>query len=290
MPSNFIAQIIQQLLVATQDPQHAEQEAWWLLEAITNKSRTDLLARNYRITQEEQAQLAHAIKQRVVNHKPLQYILGDVPFCGLTMRIRPPILIPRPETEEWVTWLIEGYQKAAITTFTALDLCTGSGCIALALAKHFPHATILGVDINPEAIKLADENKQANNLNNVTFLTSDLYENLPTDVSCNLIVSNPPYLAPEEYQQLEADVRNWEDERAFVGGSDGMIFYHRILSQAAQWLQPSMAKKLPQVVMEIGPAQEEHLEPLLKQLNITAYIIHRDLQGRQRWISLSLSS
>ncbi len=289
---NEIKQLIPQLLPACKTPDLAEQEAWWLLEAVTQKSKSELLSRHLPLNQEQRAQLASCIAQRVQEHKPLQYILGSVPFCGLTIKVAPPILIPRPETEEWVTWLIELYQKAGITTFTALDLCTGTGCIGLALAKHFPSATVLGLDLNEDAITLANENKRINNLSNISFITSDLYQNVPTEFTCNLIVSNPPYLSADEYNDLDVDVQKWEDRNALVGNDNGMIFYRQIVDQAAQFIRPLSPshKTLPNLILEIGPAQEDRIEQLMAELRIAKYTIHKDLQGKNRWISLAANT
>jgi release factor glutamine methyltransferase len=293
MPAHTIKKLILKLLPACQNPVLAEQEAWWLLEAVTHKSKFELLLIGHLdIGQDARALLDAMIEKRVHEHQPLQYILGTVPFCGLTIHVRPPILIPRPETEEWVSWLIESYKQAGITTFTALDLCTGSGCIGLALAKHFPHATVLGIDLNPEAIELANINKSANNLTNISFTTSNMFSNLPANSTYDLIVSNPPYLSPEEYQALDKEVLIWEDKNALVGEQDGMFFYHEILQRAPLFLRPTSPDKktVPNIVMEIGPAQEIHLEQMLKTLHLAKYAIARDLQGKQRWISLTIST
>lgn len=292
MPINIIKNVTQQLLPICKDPALAKQEAWWILQTVTHKSKSELLTNaQLTITQEQQDLLDAMVTQRIHEHKPLQYILGTVPFCGLTLHVQPPILIPRPETEEWVTWLVNLYHNTGVTRFTALDLCTGSGCIALALAKNFPQATILGIDINPAAVQLANINKEANSITNCSFITSDLYTKLPAEFTCDLIVSNPPYLAPQEYQQLDLSVKNWEDRNALVAGLDGMMFYHEILRQASRFLRPSKINPtLPNLVLEIGPAQDHQLEQLLQKFNITKYSINKDLQGKPRWLSLFVST
>jgi release factor glutamine methyltransferase len=277
--NNLIKQLIQQILPICKTPTLAEQEAWWLLEAVTHKSKSQVLNGHVTLTPQERDHLAILVTQRVREHKPLQYLLGSVPFCGLTINVRPPILIPRPETEEWVTWLIDVYHKAGIATFTALDLCTGTGCIGLALAKHFPLATVVGVDSNADAIALACENKCNNNLNNITFVTSNLYAALSSTFTSNLIVSNPPYLSSDEYDQLDADVRMWEDRDALVGGHNGMLFYREILQGVPKFLQP-----LPSLM------QDACLEQLLSELCITDYVLHTDMHGKRRWISFNLAS
>lgn len=287
----YFNQLVQQLLPASNNRILAEQEAWWLLEAVTRTNKSSLLSNPPTLTQQQLNILAAFITQRVKEHKPLQYVLENVPFCGLTIKVKPPILIPRPETEEWVTWLIDLYKKAGITDFTAIDACTGSGCIGSALAQHFPQAKIIGIDINPSAIDLANQNKHHLNLSNISFITADICKPLPQNVVGHLLVSNPPYLTPTEYTLLDPDVRQWEDRTALVGGHDGMLFYQTILNQAAKILQPltSRTVHLPNVIIEVGPAQDKMLEKLLASMHITTYAIHKDLQGNRRWIAITLS-
>lgn len=285
----YLKQLAQQLLPICKNQLLAEQEAWWLLEIVTQKTKHELLLSPFTLTNEQVSKLADLVTQRVQNHKPLQYIAGDTPFCGLTIKVQPPILIPRPETEEWTTWLIEQYKKAKVSKFTAVDLCTGTGCIGLALAKNFPQATVIGIDINPAAIALANENKAINKITNISFVTSDLFSALPSTFCCHMVVSNPPYLTPSEYNQLDPDVRAWEDRAALVGGHDGMLFYHQIFNQIPKLLQPlTPSAQLPNVVLEIGPAQEHQLNQLLNSLSSTTYTIHHDLQGKQRWLAITL--
>lgn len=287
MLTNIIKNIAQKLLPICQDQWLAEQEAWWLLESITHKSKAELIIGNITLTQEQQEKLDSLVARRVNAHEPLQYIVGSVPFCGLTIDVKSPILIPRPETEEWVTWVINQYKEVEDAQFTVLDLCTGSGCIALALAKSFPKATIIGVDLNPQAIRLANINKEKNNITNCSFITSDLYQKLPGNFTCNLIVSNPPYLTREEYQDLDPSVKIWEDRSALVADNNGMFFYHKILQEAPLFLRPiKTTSPLPNIIFEIGPAQEPLLSSLLTTGSIRAYTIHKDLQGKNRWLAL----
>ncbi|MFH0898163.1 MAG: HemK family protein methyltransferase, partial [bacterium] len=135
---------------------NAIQEAWWILEKLTNQSQASLVMAQTLILDEQQQQtLDHWISQRVDEKKPLQYILGSVPFCSLDILVQPPVLIPRPETEEMVCWLIDIIKKSSKTKISILDLCCGSGCIGLALAHALPEATVLGTDISPHAVCLA---------------------------------------------------------------------------------------------------------------------------------------
>ena len=281
---DLIRKISKKLEACCNEKLYAEQETWWLLEKVTNKSKANLLASdNIDLSEQQQKQLAEWVSQRVEEQKPIAYILGSVPFCNLEIKVRPPILIPRPETEEWVSWLIEEIKKHNITTFTALDLCCGSGCIGLALAKAFPKSKILGIDINPQAIKLSNENKEFNKTGNIDFIESNLYQKLSPDFKCDLIVSNPPYLAKSELDDLSSEVKKWEDKKALVAGDHGMDFYHKILKDARKFLNPT-DKSLPNIILEVGPAQKE-IASVFEKYNFHNFKQFKDLQGKLRWYS-----
>ncbi|MFA6535432.1 MAG: peptide chain release factor N(5)-glutamine methyltransferase [Candidatus Babeliales bacterium] len=279
----LIHNMASQLESCCKDKINAEQEAWWLVEKLTNKSKTWLLSNpNRSFSASEQEQLTQWIIDRVQHNKPLAYILGSVPFCDLEILVKPPILIPRPETEEWVSWLIEQLKQANFTKFIALDLCCGSGCIGLAIAKAFPKSKIIGIDINPEAIKLSIENKNHNKIENIDFIQSDLFQNLPSNFSCNLIVSNPPYLAKQELANLDPDVKDWEDHMALVAQDEGMYFYHKIFTESPKFLLP-IESSIPQIVVEIGPAQRT-IENILPTYKFKNFILYKDMQHQGRWV------
>ena len=299
----LIQTVAAKLEACCSDAINAKQEAWWLLEKLTNKSKTGLLANpELQISDAQQAQLEQWVTDRVEHHKPLAYILGSVPFCGnatcgattcdLEILVKPPILIPRPETEEWVSWLIGQLKQANFTKFTAVDLCCGSGCIGLALAKAFPESKIIGIDISKDAINLSIENKIHNKIENIEFIQSDLYQNLPHDFRCDLVVSNPPYLAKQELAQLSPEVKDWEDHLALVAQDNGMYFYNRIFKESPRILNKTTANKIslnqinmsiPQIVVEIGPAQKT-IEPVLKSYKFKKFAVYNDMQHQKRWI------
>jgi release factor glutamine methyltransferase len=263
-------------------------EAWWLLEKITNQTKAELLALGTINLSPHQEQTLHQwITERVIYQKPLQYIVGSVPFCGLDVIVRPPILIPRPETEEWATWLINSLKLQEIKTpFTILDLCCGSGCIGLALAHAFPEVHVVGIDISQQALDLALENKKHNNISNITFVQSDMFENLPPDFYCDIIVSNPPYLAPEELIYTHPEVHRWEDHQALVSRHHGMYFYECIFENSLRYVQ-SKNYVFPQIIVEIGLAQQE-IDSLLKLYGFKNFEILYDQQGRPRWVAVHL--
>lgn len=259
-----------------------------LLQKLTAKTHAELLLKrnDLSLTPEQKQTLKQWTYQLDHKHKPLQYILGDVPFCNLTIQVKKPILIPRPETEEWCTWLIEKLQPIKNEQLRILDLCTGSGCIALALAKALPESTVIGIDINPEAISLANTNKKLNKIINVNFVQSNLYEKL-TRQTFDIIVSNPPYISENEYKELEPTVREWEDKKALVADAEGFAIHKKIIEHAKDFLRNNKLLEkynIPQIVMEFGKGQEEQMKHLLKAAGFTNIMVHKDLSDIYRWI------
>lgn len=265
-----------------------EQEAWWLLETLTEKSKSFLMAAGVmELSAEQEEQLDAWMKQRVIEKKPLQYIIGSVPFCDLTIAVRPPVLIPRAETEEMTSWIIDLIKQHNVTNLSILDLCTGSGCIVLALAKAFPLAKLVAIDCSDKAIELAQENKEGNNITNVTIIKSDLYTQLPQENQFDLIISNPPYLCQESYDFIDSQVRLWEDEGALKGGADGMKFYRKIAATASLYLKKNRGSSLPQLVFEIGIDQLD-IESMLAEEGFKDIRVIYDLSGKRRWAVASI--
>jgi len=267
---------------------NAQQEIWWMLEKITSKSKSQLLTqKTIDLSSAQSETLEQWLAQRVQEHKPLQYILGSVLFSGLEILVRPPILIPRPETEEMVEWVMKTFNRAfpSATPLKILDLCTGSGCIALALAHTFPNAQVVGIDIDPQAIALAQENKEHNHISNVTFIQSDLYQALKPEEKFDLIIANPPYISPQEYEALDVSVKNWEDRQALVAGQEGLAVYFAILEKASVYLKPRPQQV--QIIMELGTSSEP-IKQYAHRLGYLSVAIHHDMSGKPRWIAISI--
>jgi len=287
--TKLIQDLKQSLLPVCQTPHEAEQQAWWLLEELTKKNESALLTEDYfSLSEEQEKTLNQWIEQRTTNNKPIQYILGHVPFCDIDILVKPPILIPRPETEELTCWLIKKLEKLKDKKLNILDLCTGSGCIALALAKAFPNSNITGIDINPKAIELAQKNMVHNNIKNAVFLLSDFYSAL--DTKFDLIISNPPYIAQNEWDTLNPTITEWEDSKALITDNNGLFAFEEIIKNARDYLKENKDLKeqnIPQVTLEIGKGQESSVKALLSEENFENINIFRDLSGINRWIAAS---
>lgn len=236
----------------TPEKAHAEQIALWLCHAVSGISKALLrIEGDMRLSGTQKDQIIALVDRLITEDYPLQYLLGSVPFCGLDIMVEPPLLIPRPETEEWVARLIQEIESSDRSPRTILDLCTGTGCIALALAHKFPQAQVVGIDINPQAIACAQKNSEQNRITNAAFLVSDLYRAVE-NTQFDLIVANPPYIDGADVHTLAPRVRNFEDSRALVAEDQGYALIEQIIDQAPEYLD---SDGLRMVVIEIGAAQ-----------------------------------
>lgn len=266
----------------------AEQYAWWLISAVTMQSQHTLLTQHtITLSSQQQTKLTQFLDQIINQHMPFAYVVGTIPFGDLEIIVKPPILIPRPETEEWCLQLAHQLQKVR-GPLTILDLCTGSGCIALALAHALPSSQIYGVDINTEALELAHENAEHNKISNVTWIQSDLFSQLPTTLKFDLVVSNPPYISESEWQTLEKSVKNWEDTRALIAPQEGLAILNAIIQQTPPWLthNPQLEQlNCAQLMVEIGYNQAVLVHDLFEHAGYKAITVTKDLAGHNRTVS-----
>lgn len=215
---------------------------------------------------------------------PIAYLIGSVPFLDLTITVKPPLLIPRPETEAWCAWLIEMLKKITIP-LTIIEPCTGTGCIALALAQALPHATVIATDISPLAIEVALHNAERNSICNVHFYTADLLSVHDPSVRADLIVSNPPYIAESEWHSLDPSVAQWEDKRALVAPDNGLGIIKKLVAQAPYLIrscQPLVDHHIPNLLIEIGYTQAEGVVAIMKRAHYTAVQVQVDIAGNDR--------
>lgn len=287
-----IKKIQERLLPTFDDEQLVQQYACWLLEKVTGKTKADLLTKNIELTSTMEDTLEGWLDAMVYHHKPIAYILQEVPFGNLAISVRPPVLIPRPETEEWVLSLIDAIRASGAKQLRILDLCTGSGCIALSLADAFPDAQIVATDISPFALFLVEENKRKLKINNVQCIESDVFMQVPQDVLFDLIVSNPPYITDKEFVRLDSSVKNWEDSRALLAEDDGLAVIKRIIDQAPQFLRPNaelQASGIAQLSIEIGAQQGASVEALMRTSGYKKVVVNKDLARKDRLVSGSIS-
>ena len=227
-----------EVLAETFPQREAEQLMRILLEDFFGIDlKRQLMEPNLRIDEWQYHQLDEAVK-RLLEGEPVQYVTGMARFCDLLLKVSPAVLIPRPETEELVQRICASLPKEK--PIRIWDIGTGSGCIAIALAKYFVNAEIFGFDVSETALQVAKENAENNGVK-VTFVQDDVLKptseffNQPVD----LVVSNPPYVCDSERAAMEANVLDWEPEKAlFVPDDDPLRFYRQILELAKNRLNP----------------------------------------------------
>ena len=282
----LIADIANKLLETYTDDPQCPQYAWWLVEALTKQKKSQLIKQTkFELTEEQENILTSWLKKITEQEIPLQYILGSVPFCDLEILVETPVLIPRQETEEWTYSLIQKLNKLHNKKINILDLCTGSGCIALALGKALPEAQIIAVDIQNHALSLASRNCRHNNICNVTIQKSDLFVSLPQTLKFDLIISNPPYIDPAEWPSLDRSVKEWEGKKALIAPEHGLHIIKRIIQQAPQYMRLNeelAEKKMPQLMLEIGYKQGNQVLILLEKHGYCNITIEKDLEGKDR--------
>ena len=186
----------------------------------------------------EQTDALRVLVQRRGRREPVQYITGSAAFCGLEFAVRPGVLIPRPETELLAerAWTFLSQSAATHLAPTALDVGTGSGCLAVTLAVKVPGAKVCATDVSSEALTQAQDNAARNNAI-IQFYQGDLFAGVPADEQYHMIVSNPPYIPSPRMETLEPEVRDHEPRLALDGGPDGMDYYRRIAAEAGAHLE-----------------------------------------------------
>ena len=236
-------------LIVALTPLHGEGEARAIVRMVMEEryglSQTDLLlGKDTTLSADDRIDF-EKIALRLCSGEPVQYVLGYTDFCGRRFHVTPDVLIPRPETEELVQYAIDEISKP---NSTLLDLCTGSGCIAISLASAFPNAHVVGVDISEKALAIAQENATALGVSNVEFIQQDLLsvsslvsaEKVANFSPFDLIISNPPYVRESEAETMSATVLNHEPHLAlFVPDNDPLCFYHAIATVALRSLKVS---------------------------------------------------
>jgi len=282
-------QISKQLQSVYPDSILCQQYSWWILEAIVKKNKTQLISQEIIILNPEQQNTINQWIDKLVNEKiPIQYLIGSVPFNGVEILVEPPVLIPRPETEEWCLKLIKQLILLENKQITILDLCAGSGCISLALAKALPQATIYASDLSQQVIALIKRNVVHNKILNVTTLHSDLFVSIPLEIQFDLIVSNPPYISLHEWEQLDKSVTVWEDSSALIADHDGLAIIEKIIIQAPQFIKPNneiRQKNIAQIIIEIGYQQGQAVIQLMEQAGYNNILVHKDLAQKDRMLS-----
>jgi len=249
-----------------------------LFSKALNVPRIELYLQHDRPIKEHELEQIRDLIRRRSKREPLQYLLGEVEFCGARIQVRPGLLVPRPETEEMVSEVITHAPPQA----RVLDIGTGTGCIAVAIAMHVDSTRVLAIDSDPDAVEQAALNGKLNGVaDQLVTRQVDMFApgflaiaREPFDV----IVSNPPYLREDELAALEPEVRDFERKHALVSGPRGDECYLRIAE-----VVPSLLKQGGCLALEFGFEQAERVRELFAPL-LTEITIHHDLQGKERFL------
>lgn len=268
-------------LIPTVEEREARALAFVVLEDAFGLSRTDIyLGKDTAFSEEDTIRL-EKILRRLEQGEPVQYAIGTAQFCDLTFRVTPDTLIPRPETEELVGWVASLLPSAA--PCSVLDVGTGTGCIAISLAKQFPRAQVTAWDISEEALAVAQQNAQANGVavdfrrTDVLEVVNDAVASTPTHAPL-YIVSNPPYICERERAEMETHVLDYEPASAlFVPDTDPLLFY-RALARLGQQLHAAA------VLVEINQAYGQETVRMFQSSGYSNVELRRDIYGKDRMI------
>ena len=225
----------------------------------------------------ESAEAFEALIARRESREPLQYILGRTEFMGLTFQVAPGVLIPRQDTETLAEKVLADARKYWPAGASLIDLCTGSGALALSLAKLGNFHPVIATDLSEEALACARKNAEDMGLSDVVFRAGDLFSALKNGEKCDIIVSNPPYIREGDRGSLAPEVRVYEPGMALFAGEDGLDFYRRIAAGAAEHLTEG-----GRIYLEIGYDQGESVRQLLDAEGFYGIEIRKDLSGNDR--------
>lgn len=280
-------------------------EAELIVSHCLGKDRLVLYRDNPMIPEDVNIRI-NEFSERRIKREPLQYIIGYTEFHGLKIKVGQGVLIPRPETELLAEEAIKvlrgqklphhpplnkGGQRGGRTSsfipsssFNILDLCTGTGCIALSLAKEFPDAFVYGADISELAITYAKQNMELNGINNVAFLKGNLFEPVEKNLRSQnsnlkfaLIVSNPPYIKSGDIKNLQPEIKDWEPVEALSGGEEGLDYYRKIIPESKNYLDDC-----GHLMLELGIDQSVALKHIAEDAGFRNTIFVKDYAGIER--------
>jgi release factor glutamine methyltransferase len=262
-------------LAAGPHPERARRDAEMLLLHHIGRSRAWLMAHGEEEFGGCGAIGYAALLERRRRGEPIQYIIGEAEFYGLPFRVTPAVLIPRPETEHSVEKAIALCRE--VESPRIIDVGTGSGAIAVALAHQLPHAQVTATDISAEALAIARENAARNGVfERVRFFRGDLLAPVMGE-QYDIVASNPPYVSSDDGNILDLEVREFEPHTALFAGPEGLAIYHRLIPQAAEVLVPG-----GHIVLEIGYGQRDAISQLLSASGFEDVEFVPDLQGIAR--------
>ena len=270
-------QFIQEL-TPLYDAGESESFFYLILEAKHQLKRIDIALQPELVFSIAELEIWNSILEQLKIETPIQYILGTTHFYGLEFEVNSAVLIPRPETEELVDWII-GSQKVEGRNqrLKILDIGTGSGCIAISLAKNLPNAEVFALDVSEQALATAKRNAELNQVQG-QFICQSILETEDLEHQFDIIVSNPPYVRHLEKQEIKKNVLDNEPHLAlFVADNDALLFYRKI----AQLAQKNLSLQ-GQLYFEINQYLGQEMVDLLHEMNFQNTILRKDIYGNDR--------
>lgn len=285
VPSNLVKDIRKyycELLCSLYEKDEANAMILILFKYYFNIDRVRMvLEPDLRLSESEMLKIHFAVKD-LLRNKPIQYVTGETEFCDLKFKVNENVLIPRPETAEMISKIVNSQHSIVNNHCSIIDIGTGSGCIAISLAKLISNSNVYALDISEEALKIAKENAFNNNVN-VSFIHDDIL-NLKNNIETkfDIIVSNPPYVRELEKVEMHNNVLKWEPHKAlFVSDNDPLIFYRSILEFAKTHLKDN-----GEVWFEINEYLGKEMSDLCHELGFSNVKIHKDFRDRDRVMRL----
>ena len=248
----------------------------YIFEYIKNYSVSDMIVHDRDILSDKDRNIIKEIVSELKNHKPIQYIFKETEFYGLTFKVNKNVLIPRPETEELVDWIVDENENFK---GSVLDVGTGSGCIAISLKKNLRNADVFGIDISEKALNVAQSNALLNEVN-VSFLKKDIF-NFDSLLNFDMIVSNPPYVTEREKEEMQDNVLKYEPFGALFVPDDDPLRFYRAIAETGQKILNDYGK----IFWEINENYGKDCIQLLKDLNFYNIRLRKDINGKDRMIS-----
>ena len=263
------------------DEMEAESFFYILLENKRQLRRIDLALDADKEFSEDEISIWNTILEKLKTQIPIQYILRTTHFYGLEFIVDENVLIPRPETEELVDWIVKLNSKISKKkNLRILDIGTGSGCIAISLTKNIPNSEVFAIDVSEKALAVAEKNALLNTVS-LTFLHKNILETTSLDQKFDIIVSNPPYVRNLEKSEIKSNVLENEPHLAlFVADDDALIFYKKIAELAAANLNPN-----GQLFFEINQYLGKETLDLLESLGLKNRELRKDIYGNDRMIA-----
>ncbi|GAF02468.1 peptide chain release factor N(5)-glutamine methyltransferase [Saccharicrinis fermentans] len=258
-------------------PEEIRNFIWIIFEHLLGFTKTDIMMKETQTLNAEQQDFCRHALHQLTQYEPIQHIIGSTIFYGLTFKVNRHVLIPRPETEELVEWIL---QDNTIPAPSILDIGTGSGCIPVVLKKNLPKAEVSAWDISPEALSIARDNARINDLT-ITYQLNDALQPtvFPTQ-KLDIIVSNPPYIRILEKEWMHHNVLQYEPHLAlFVADNDPLIFYRKIAQLAYQFLKSNGF-----LYVEINEALGKETCALFREIGFTSIELRKDLFGKDRMV------